>query len=138
MTKQTDTFALVGRILIGVLFLMAGISKLGSPAATQGYIAAVGLPAPVAPAGLPRELQPGWRATRWRQAPERAPSWALAGVLLRAEANQPLAQIVATIEASDSVRRFIDAVQDVFAVLERAGPHPFCQAADRPCLSSTA
>jgi len=48
MTKQTDTFALVGRILIGVLFLMAGISKLGSPAATQGYIAAVGLPAPVA------------------------------------------------------------------------------------------
>jgi putative oxidoreductase len=48
MTKQTDTIALVGRVLIGVLFLMGGISKLAAPAATQGYIAAVGLPAPVA------------------------------------------------------------------------------------------
>ena len=48
MTKQTDTFALVGRILIGVLFLTSGIGKLAAPAATQGYIAAVGLPAPVA------------------------------------------------------------------------------------------
>jgi putative oxidoreductase len=48
MTKQTDTIALVGRVLIGVLFLMGGISKLAAPAATQGYIAAAGLPAPVA------------------------------------------------------------------------------------------
>jgi len=48
MTKQTDTIALVGRVLIGVLFLMGGISKLAAPAATQGYIAAMGLPAPVA------------------------------------------------------------------------------------------
>jgi putative oxidoreductase len=48
MTKQTDTTALVGRVLIGVLFLMAGLSKLAAPAATQGYIAAAGLPAPVA------------------------------------------------------------------------------------------
>jgi putative oxidoreductase len=48
MTKQTDTTALVGRVLIGVLFLMAGLSKLAAPAATQGYIASAGLPAPVA------------------------------------------------------------------------------------------
>jgi putative oxidoreductase len=48
MTKQTDTIALVGRVLIGVLFLIGGISKLAAPAATQGYIAAAGLPAPVA------------------------------------------------------------------------------------------
>jgi putative oxidoreductase len=48
MTKQTDTIALVGRVLIGVLFLMGGLGKLAAPAATQGYIAAVGLPAPVA------------------------------------------------------------------------------------------
>lgn len=48
MSKQTDTIALVGRVLIGVLFLMAGISKLAAPAETQGYIAAVGLPAPLA------------------------------------------------------------------------------------------
>ena len=48
MTKQTDTTALVGRVLIGVLFLMGGLSKLTAPAATQAYIASVGLPAPVA------------------------------------------------------------------------------------------
>jgi putative oxidoreductase len=47
MTKQNDTVALVGRILIAVLFLMSGLSKLGAPAATQGFIASVGLPAPV-------------------------------------------------------------------------------------------
>jgi putative oxidoreductase len=47
MTKQTDTIALIGRILIGVLFLLSGIGKVAAPAATQGYIAAVGLPAPV-------------------------------------------------------------------------------------------
>jgi putative oxidoreductase len=47
MTKQTD-IALIGRVLIAVLFLMSGISKVVAPAATQGYIAAMGLPAPVA------------------------------------------------------------------------------------------
>ena len=52
MTKQTDTIALAGRILIGVLFLMAGLSKLGAPAATQAYIGAVGLPAPIAAYGV--------------------------------------------------------------------------------------
>jgi putative oxidoreductase len=48
MTKQTDIIALIGRILIAVLFLLSGIGKVAAPAATQGYIAAVGLPAPVA------------------------------------------------------------------------------------------
>ncbi len=48
MTRQTDTTALVGRVLIGVLFLTAGLSKLAAPAATQAYIASAGLPAPVA------------------------------------------------------------------------------------------
>ncbi|GGF42158.1 LysR family transcriptional regulator [Aliidongia dinghuensis] len=48
MTKQNDTIALVGRILLAVLFLMSGLGKLAAPAATQGYIAAVGLPLPVA------------------------------------------------------------------------------------------
>jgi putative oxidoreductase len=46
MNKQTDILALAGRILIGVPFLMSGIGKLGAAAATQGYIAAMGLPAP--------------------------------------------------------------------------------------------
>jgi putative oxidoreductase len=48
MSKQYDSVALTGRILIGVLFLMSGLAKLAAPAATQGYIASVGLPLPVA------------------------------------------------------------------------------------------
>ena len=47
MTKQTDTIALIGRILIAVLFILSGISKAAAPAGTQAYIASVGLPAPV-------------------------------------------------------------------------------------------
>ena len=47
MTRQTDTIALIGRVLIGVLFLLSGIGKVVAPAATKGHIAAVGLPAPV-------------------------------------------------------------------------------------------
>jgi len=47
MTKQTDTAALVGRIFIAVLFLLSGLGKLAAPAATQAYISAMGLPAPV-------------------------------------------------------------------------------------------
>jgi putative oxidoreductase len=46
MTKQTDTVALIGRIFIALLFLLSGIGKLAAPAATQAYIAAMGLPAP--------------------------------------------------------------------------------------------
>src|SRR5271163_2293637 len=46
MTKQTDTVALIGRILIALLFLLSAIGKLAAPAATQAYIAAMGLPAP--------------------------------------------------------------------------------------------
>lgn len=48
MSKPYDSVALAGRILIGTLFFMSGLSKLAAPAATQGYIASVGLPAPVA------------------------------------------------------------------------------------------
>jgi putative oxidoreductase len=47
MTKDSDSTALAGRILIAVLFLMSGIGKIFAPAATQGYIAAMGLPLPV-------------------------------------------------------------------------------------------
>ena len=38
---------LIGRILLAVLFLLSGLSKLGNPAGTQGYIASAGLPFPV-------------------------------------------------------------------------------------------
>jgi len=46
-SQQYDFIAIAGRILIGMLFLMSGLSKLAAPAATQGFIASVGLPAPV-------------------------------------------------------------------------------------------
>ena len=38
---------LIGRILMAIVFIMGGIGKLSAPAATQGYIAAVGLPVPL-------------------------------------------------------------------------------------------
>jgi putative oxidoreductase len=47
MSKSYDSVAVAGRVLIGVLFFMSGLSKLAAPAATQAYIASVGLPAPV-------------------------------------------------------------------------------------------
>ena len=46
MEKYAPTIAAVGRILIAVVFLMSGLSKLAAPAATIGYITAVGLPLP--------------------------------------------------------------------------------------------
>ena len=47
MSKHYDTVAVAGRILIGVLFFMSGLSKVAAPAATEGYIASAGLPFPV-------------------------------------------------------------------------------------------
>jgi putative oxidoreductase len=47
MIKHTDTVALIGRILIAVLFILSGLSKVAAPAATQAYIASVGMPEPV-------------------------------------------------------------------------------------------
>jgi putative oxidoreductase len=37
---------LLGRVLLGLPFLMSGLGKLGAYAATVGYIASFGLPAP--------------------------------------------------------------------------------------------
>ncbi len=37
----------VGRILVAAIFILSGLGKIGAPAATQGYIAAMGLPAPL-------------------------------------------------------------------------------------------
>jgi putative oxidoreductase len=39
---------LIGRILVATIFIMGGIGKLTAPGATQGYIAAMGLPVPIA------------------------------------------------------------------------------------------
>ena len=37
----------VGRILVAAIFILSGLGKIAAPAATQGYIAAMGLPAPL-------------------------------------------------------------------------------------------
>jgi putative oxidoreductase len=41
-----DTLALVGRILLAILFIPAGFSKVAGFAGTVGYIGSVGLPMP--------------------------------------------------------------------------------------------
>jgi putative oxidoreductase len=40
--------ATAGRVLLGVIFLLSGASKLAAPAGTIGYIASAGLPFPEA------------------------------------------------------------------------------------------
>jgi putative oxidoreductase len=39
--------AAFGRLLMAVLFLLSGLSKIGAPAMTQSFIAAAGLPLPI-------------------------------------------------------------------------------------------
>ncbi|MCW3475330.1 DoxX family protein [Limobrevibacterium gyesilva] len=45
---QTDMVALLGRILMSVIFINGGLNKLMAPAGTIKYIAASGLPMPEA------------------------------------------------------------------------------------------
>lgn len=47
MEKQAPTIAAVGRIIIALIFIMSGLTKLGAAEQTQGYIASVGLPFPL-------------------------------------------------------------------------------------------
>jgi putative oxidoreductase len=47
MSGTNAAFALGGRFLLAILFILSGLSKLGAVAATQAYIAKVGLPLPV-------------------------------------------------------------------------------------------
>jgi putative oxidoreductase len=44
---QQATIAAAGRLLLAILFLLSGLSKLGAPAATIGHIASAGLPFPL-------------------------------------------------------------------------------------------
>jgi putative oxidoreductase len=41
------TVPVIGRILLGIIFILSGVSKLGDPVGTQAYIASVGLPLPL-------------------------------------------------------------------------------------------
>ena len=51
-TALQNPLALVGRLLLALLFLPAGISKIGGFAGTVGYNASKGLPEPSAAAAL--------------------------------------------------------------------------------------
>jgi putative oxidoreductase len=39
--------ALMGRVVLAAVFILSGLSKLGAASGVQGYIASVGLPAPL-------------------------------------------------------------------------------------------
>ena len=47
MTNNSNGTAAIGRVLIAILFLLSGVGKIAAPDATQGYIAAMGVPAPM-------------------------------------------------------------------------------------------
>jgi putative oxidoreductase len=42
---MTSTIQLLGRIMLALIFILAGISKIQDPAGTAGYMQSVGLPA---------------------------------------------------------------------------------------------
>ena len=48
MTAGSSYLAALGRLLIAVIFIVSGVGKILAPAMTQGYIAAAGLPSPLA------------------------------------------------------------------------------------------
>ena len=48
MPAGTSYLAALGRLLIAVIFIVSGVGKILAPAMTQGYIAAAGLPSPLA------------------------------------------------------------------------------------------
>ena len=46
-TSNSGVVPFVGRILVAAIFILSGLGKIAAPAATQGYIAAMGMPAPL-------------------------------------------------------------------------------------------
>jgi len=45
-THLQSTVPLIGRVLLALIFIVSGLSKLAAPAATQSYIVSAGLPFP--------------------------------------------------------------------------------------------
>lgn len=45
--SNNDVSLLAGRLLMAVIFVVSGVEKLVSPGPTIGYIASLGLPAPL-------------------------------------------------------------------------------------------
>ena len=46
-SNNTTPLPLVGRILLAAIFVISSLGKIAAPEGTQGYIASVGLPAPM-------------------------------------------------------------------------------------------
>ena len=61
MNKEmiNNVSTLVGRVLISVMFIMAGYSKIGGYEGTQGYMESVGVPGILLPAVIAVELLGG-------------------------------------------------------------------------------
>ncbi len=58
-TTRSDVTALVARILMSVMFILAGWNKIGGYAGTQGYMEAMGVPGALLPAVIALELLGG-------------------------------------------------------------------------------
>ena len=80
MDKLYNAAELLGRILVAVLFLIAGLGKIGAYAGTQSYMASMGVPGVLLPLVILTEVGGavaiivGWK-TRWA-------AFALAGFCL--------------------------------------------------------
>ena len=59
MSNRSAWLAAFGRLLMATLFLLSGLSKIAAPAMTQGYIASVGLPLPLAAYGVAVVIEVG-------------------------------------------------------------------------------
>ncbi|MEZ6931848.1 DoxX family protein [Aeromonas sp. S16(2024)] len=59
MDKMKDVALLAGRILLALMFVMAGWSKIGGYAGTQGYMEAMGVPGFMLPLVILLELGGG-------------------------------------------------------------------------------
>lgn len=47
MNTNSNSSAVAGRLLLASLFVLSGVGKIAAPAMTQGFIASVGIPAPL-------------------------------------------------------------------------------------------
>jgi putative oxidoreductase len=47
MNTTNNTLSLLASLLMSTIFVLSGVGKIAAPAATMGYIAAMGLPFPV-------------------------------------------------------------------------------------------
>lgn len=59
MDKMKDVALLVGRVLLALMFVIAGWSKIGGYAGTQGYMEAMGVPGALLPLVILLELGGG-------------------------------------------------------------------------------